>query len=322
MALRAHLGAILLLVFVTSPAFSQAYPSKLVRVIVPLGPGAPPDVAARIVAQKMAESIGQPIVIENRSGAGGTIGGLAAAKSAPDGYTLFMGSITSLAMGPALFANSGFDPVNMFAPISLVSNAPSVVVVHPSLGVSTLAQLIALVKANPGKYNYGSPGNGSLPHISTELLLHSAGLKMVHIPFGTSAKSALALLNGDAVLFVEVLSAFGGNIQAGKLKALAVASSKRLPQLPDVPTAAEAGIADFEAGTWSGLLAPAGTPAPIVQRLNAEVLKSLATPEVQQFFAKQFAEAQGSTPAQFGQFMAAESAKWSRIIALSGAKPD
>lgn len=313
---------LLLLLLLSGGAVAQGFPSKPIKVVVPLGPGSPPDVSARIVTQKMAESLGQPFVIENRSGAGGTIGGLAAARSAPDGYTLFMGSITSLAMGPALFTNMNFDPVKLFAPISLVSNAPSVLVVHPSLEVSNLAQFIALVKANPGKYNYASPGNGSLPHVSTELFLHAAGLKMVHVPFGTSAKSALALLNGDTALFMEVLSAFGGNLQAGKLRALAVAAASRVPQLPDVPTTAEAGFADVEAGTWSGLLAPAGTPASVVQRLNVEVAKSLATPEVQQFFAKQYAQAVGSTPEQFSKLIAAEAAKWSKAIALSGAKAD
>ena len=202
------------------------------------------------------------------------------------------------------------------------SDLASVIVVHPSLEVSTLAQFIALVKANPGKYNYASPGNGSLPHVSTELFLHTAGLKMVHVPFGTSAKSALALLNNDTVLFMEVLAAFGGNLQAGKVRALAVASPTRLSQLPDVPTTAELGLPDIEAGTWSGLLAPAGTPTSIIARLNAEVAKSLTQPEVQQFFAKQFAVAQGSTPEQFGRFMAAEAAKWAKAIALSGAKAD
>jgi tripartite-type tricarboxylate transporter receptor subunit TctC len=316
------LSVTIMMATLAGAALGQAFPSKPLKVIVPLGPGAPPDVAARMVAQKMAESLAQPIVIENRSGAGGTIGGLAAAKSPPDGYTLFMGSITSLAMGPALFTNMGFEPIKLFAPISLVSNAPSVIVVHAGVEASTLAQFIALVKQSPGKYNFASPGNGSLPHVSTELFLHEAGLKMVHIPFGASAKSALALLNGDAVLFVEVLSAFGGNIQAGKLRALAVAAPRRIPQLPDVPTAAEAGIPGFEAGTWSGLLAPAGTPGAIIQRLNGEVIRALATQEVQAFFAKQNAEAQGSTPEEFAKFIAAETAKWSKAIALSGAKAE
>jgi tripartite-type tricarboxylate transporter receptor subunit TctC len=303
-------------------ALGQAYPSKPVKVIVPLGPGSPPDVAARIVTQKMAESMGQPIVIENRSGAGGTIGGAAAGKAAPDGYTLFMGSISSLAMGPALFASTGFDPVKLFAPISLVSNAPSLIVVPASFPATTLKEFIARVKAQPGKFNYASPQNGSLPHISTVLFLQETGLDMFHVSFGTAAKSALAMLNGDVTLYIETLQIFGGNVQSGRLRALAVAAPKRIPQLPDVPTAAEAGLPGFEAGTWSGLLAPTGTPAPIIQRLNAEVQKSLATPEVQQFFAKQSAEAKGSTPEEFARFIAAESAKWSKVIAQSGAKAE
>jgi tripartite-type tricarboxylate transporter receptor subunit TctC len=320
MATRAALRAIALLFFVTASAHAQTFPAKPVRVIVPLGPGSPPDVAARIVTSKMAELLGQHIMIDNRSGVGGTIGGLAAAKAPPDGYTLFMGSITSIAMGPVLFSKSGFEPLKVFTPVGLVSIAPSVVVVHPSLNVSTFEQFVALVKAHPGKFNYASPNNASLPHVSTELLLHGPALKMVHIPFGTSAKSALGLLNGDAVMFFEVLAAFGGNIQAGKLRALAVAAPKRLAQLPDVPTTAELGLPEVEAGTWSGLLAPMGTPPPIIQRLNAELNRSVAVPEVRQFFAKQFAEAQGGTPEQFGRFLAAETAKWSRAIALSGAK--
>jgi tripartite-type tricarboxylate transporter receptor subunit TctC len=307
-----------LLCLAAAHAAAQTYPAKAVRIVVPLGAGSPPDVGARLVAQKMSESLGQAFVVENRQGAGGTLGGQVVAKSPPDGYSLLMGSSSSLAIGPALFSSAGYAPAKAFSAVSMVSNQPFIIVVPSGLEAATLQQFVSLVKANPGKFNVGSPASGSPPHITSELFFRSAALSMVHVPFGSIPKTAIAMLNGEAHLFIETTPIFMPHLKSGKLRALAIAAAKRSPFLPEVPTAAEAGLPDFEAGSWSGLVAPAGTPLPVIQRLNAEVLKALATREVQDGFTKQMADIQGTTPEEFGRHIAAESARWSKVIAAAG----
>jgi tripartite-type tricarboxylate transporter receptor subunit TctC len=303
-------------------AAAQAYPTKPIRVIIPLAAGSPPEAALRVLAQKMTESMGQPLVIENRGGAGGTIGAGAAAKSPADGYTTLFGSITSLAIGPALFKSAGIDPVKMFAPISQVAVAPSVVAIPVTLDAATLKDFIALVKANPGKYNYGSPGAGSPPHISGALFAATAGVDMVHVPFGSPANVITAVLRGEAHMFIETLGSIGPQMKAGKMRVLAVAASKRSPFVPDVPTAAEAGLGDFESGTWSGLLAPAGTPAPVIQRLNAETRRAAGADELRNVMAQQGGEVVTGSPEDFARLIAQESVKWSRALAIAGVKPE
>ena len=299
-------------------SLAQAYPSKPLKLIVPLGVGAPPDVSGRLLAQRMAESMGQAVVVENRGGAGGTVGGGTVAKSAPDGYTLLMGSSSSLVIGPTLFPASGYDSTKVFAPISLVANQPFIFAVPAALRVDNLRDFIALVKANPGTFNYGSPQTGSPPNMSGELFMRITGTRMVHVAFGSIPNVVLAMVRGDAQFNIEVAPVFMSQIRAGTIKALATAGARRSPFLPEVPTTAEAGLADFEIGSWSGMVAPAGTPATIVKRLNAEIHKAVASKEVQDGFLKQMAEVQLSTPEEMAQHIAGESAKWTRVIIDAG----
>lgn len=302
-------------------AFSQGYPARPIKLVVPLGIGSPPDITGRMLAQKMSENMGQPIVVENRSGAGGTLGGAQVAKSAPDGHTLLMGSGSSLVLGPAFFPGA-YVATRDFAPVSLISNQPFILAVSASLMVDSLQQFIALVKANPGKFNYGSPQTGSPPFMAAELLSRTEGLKMVHVPFGGIPKVVLAMVSGDAHFYIEVAPAFMAQIRAGTVRPLATASAKRTQFLPDIPTTAEAGLPGFETGTWGGMVAPAGTPAPVIQRLNQEVHKAMAARDVQEGFTKQMFEILTSTPEDLARHIAAENAKWTRLIAETGIKPN
>ena len=319
MAAALLLGAALLW---SARTHAQAYPAKPIRVIMPTAPGSPPDYALRVLATKMSEGIGQPMIVENRGGAGGTLGAAAAAKSAPDGYTIMMGSITSLSIGPAMFPKAGIDPVKMFAPISQVAVAPSVIAVPNSLNVTTMRQFIDLIKANPNKYNYGSPPPGSPPHVSGALFLRTAGIEMVHVPYGDPAKVIAAVMNGDVHMFIETVGSIGPQVKAGKMRLLAVAANKRSPFAADVPTVAETGLPPFESGSWSGLLAPAGTPPAIIQRLNAETRRGADTKEMRDVMASQGGEVVWGTPEEFGKLIADEAVKWAKAVALSGAKPE
>lgn len=316
----AFMGRVTAIALTSLATFAQAYPVKPIRVIVPVGVGGPPDIAGRMLTQKMSESLGQPMVIENRLGAGGTIGGQVVVKSAPDGYTLMMGSGSSLVIGPTLFPAAAYSPTKSFAPISLVSHQPFVFGVPTSLMTDSLRDFIALVRANPAKYNYGSTLTGSPPNMAGEWFKRKTGLDLVHIPFGGSAKAVTAMAAGDAHLYIEVAPVFLAQVSAGRIKILATASSKRSPLLPDVPTTGEAGLTDFEIGSWNALVAPAGVPGAIVTRLNAEVHKAMATRELQESFAKAFFEIQLSSPEELGRFMASELEKWSRLIIDAGIK--
>ena len=320
---RWGLAAAILAIAISLPdkdAHAQTYPSKPIRVIVPVGIGGPPDIAGRMLAQKMSESLGQPMVIENRVGAGGTIGGQVVVKSAPDGYTLLMGSGSSLVIGPTLFPAAAYSPTKSFSPISLVSHQPFVFAVPTILKTDTLREFIALVKANPAKYNYASSLTGSPPNMMGEWFKRKTGLDLVHIPFGGSAKAVTAMAAGDAQLYIEVAPVFLSQVQAGRIKILATASAKRSPFLTDVPTTGEAGLPDFEIGRWNALVGPLGMPAEIVTRLNAEVRKAISTKELQEGFARAFFEIQLSSPEELGRFMAGELEKWGRLINETGIK--
>jgi tripartite-type tricarboxylate transporter receptor subunit TctC len=303
-------------------AWSQAYPSKPIRAIIPLGAGSPPEAALRALGVKMGEGLGQPIVIENRGGAGGTIGTAAAAKAAPDGYTVLYGSITSLAIGPSVFKSAGIDPVRMFAPISQVAAAPSVISIPATIEAKTLKEYIAVLKANPGKYNYGSPGPASPPHVSGALFAALAGVDMVHVPFGSPANVMTAILRGEAHMFIETLNYIAPQVAAGKMRVLAIAAAKRSASAPDVPTMAEAGLPEFESGTWSGLLAPAGTPAPIIQRLNSETRKAADSQELRNVMSKQGGDIVTGTPEEFARLIASEATKWAKAVQIAGVKPN
>jgi tripartite-type tricarboxylate transporter receptor subunit TctC len=313
-------GCALALSVASQGTSAQAYPSKPIRVIVPVGVGGPPDISGRMLAQKMSESLGQPMVIENRLGAGGTIGGQVVVKSPPDGYTLMMGSGSSLVIGPTLFPAAAYSPTRSFSPISLVSHQPFVFAVPTTLKTDTLRDFIALVKANPAKFNYASTLTGSPPNMMGEWFKRKAGLDLVHIPFGGSAKAVTAMAAGDAHLYIEVAPVFLSQVQAGRIKILATASAKRSPFLTDVPTTGEAGLPEFDIGSWNALVGPSGMPSEIVTRLNTEVRKAMSSRELQDGFAKAYFEVQLSSPEELGRFMAGELEKWSRLINETGIK--
>jgi len=299
-----------------------AYPSKPITIIVPFSAGGTTDILARVVGLYMGTDLGQPVVVDNRAGAGGNIGGQAAARATADGYTLFMGTVGTHAINQSLYKKMPFDPIKDFAPLSRVAMVPNLLVANPSQPYKNVKEMIAYAKANPGKINFGSSGNGSSIHLSGELFKQMAGVDMQHVPYRGSAPAVSDLLGGQiSVMFDNMPSAIP-HVKGGKLRALAVTTAKRSPALPDVPTIAEAGVPGYEATSWFGLLAPAGTPAPIVAKLNASILKALADPEVKKKLAEQGAEPFGEKPEQFAAFIQAETAKWGKVVKDSGASLD
>jgi len=317
---RGFLGVLLALV--AALACAQTYPTKPIRLVVPFPPGGATDILARDVAQKLTEAWGQSVIVDNRPGAGGNIGSELVAKSAPDGYTLEMGTVGTHAINASLYAKMPYDHVKDFTPVILVAGVPNVLVVNPALPANSVAELIAYAKANPGKLNFASSGNGTSIHLSGELFKVMAGVQITHIPYKGSAPALQDLLSGQVQMMFDNLPPSLPQIKAGKLRALAVTSLIRAPALPDVPTLSESGLPGFEASSWFGILAPAGTPAPIVAKLNAEIAKWLATPEAKEKLAKQGANAAGGTPDDFAKHIAAETAKWAKVVKDSGAKID
>ena len=313
--------ALALGVLVGSPAQAEDYPSRPIKVIVPFSPGGAVDGPMRLIAQEMSKRLGQGVVIENRPGAGATIGSEAVAKAAADGYTLLLASQTN-AISAALYPKLSFDPIGGFAPISLIGREPGVIVVHPSLPVNTLAELVAYVKARPGQVDYASSGNGSGQHLFAALLCSMTGMTMNHIPYRGSGQATTDLVGGQVQVSIPGMAGMLGHIRAGKLRALAVTGAKRAPQLPEVPTVIESGFPGYEAYVWMGLLAPAGTPPAIIDRLQREVIAALATPEVKNYMAGASIEVVGSTPAEFGAFFRTEKERWARIVRETGAKVD
>jgi tripartite-type tricarboxylate transporter receptor subunit TctC len=303
-------------------AQAPAYPTKPIRIVVPFPPGGATDILARDVAQKLTDAWGQSVIVDNRPGAGGNIGSELVAKSAPDGYTLEMGTVGTHAINASLYAKMPYDNVKDFVPIILVAGVPNVLEVNPALPVNSVPELIAYAKANPGKLNFASSGNGTSIHLSGELFKAMAGVEMTHVPYKGSAPALQDLIAGQVQVMFDNLPPSLPQIRAGKLRALAVTSAARAPALPDVPTVAEAGLPGFEASSWFGLLAPAGTPPAIVAQINAEVGKWLATPEAKENLAKQGANAAGGTPEDFAKHIAAETAKWAKVVKASGAKVD
>jgi len=309
---------IFILLFIASLACAQTYPAKPIQLIVPFPPGGGNDTVARAIAQQAGPALGQSIVVDNRPGAGGIIGADAAARAAPDGYTLFLGGVGSHAVNPNLHAKLSYDPVKDFAPITLVASAPSVLVVTPSLPVRTIAEFAAYARANPGKLNYASNGNGSSSHVAALLYETMSGVKMTHIPYKGVGPAMTDLMTGRVELMFNSIVAILPHIQAGKLRALAVTSSKRSALLPEVPTVAESGLPGYEAGSWYGILAPAGTPPAIIDRLHKEIVKSLKDPEVAKRLAGEGAEVIGSTPQEFAAHIKAELARMREAVRAGG----
>jgi tripartite-type tricarboxylate transporter receptor subunit TctC len=323
-ALSRYLPALLVALFAVHPfgvASADEYPTRSIRVVVPFSPGGAVDGPMRLIAQGLSQRLGQAVVVENKPGAGATIGTDVVAKSAPDGYTLLLASQTN-AISATLYSKLPFDPVEDFTPISLIGREPGVIVVNPALPVTTLAQLIAYVKERPGQVDYASSGNGSGQHLFAALLASRTGMKMNHVPYRGSGQATTDLLAGVVAMSIPGTAGMVGHIKAGKLRALAVTGARRSPQLPEVPTVIEAGVPGFEAYVWMGLLAPKGTPPAIVERLNREVLAVLAEDDVKRYMATAGIEIVGSTPAEFGTFFRQEKDLWAKVIRDTGAKID
>ena len=302
-------------------AQAQEYPSRAVRVVVPFSPGGAVDGPMRLVADGLSKRLGQTVFVENKPGAGATIGTELVAKAPPDGYTLLLASQTN-AISATLYQHLSYDPVEDFEPISLIGREPGVIVVHPSLPVHTLQELIAYVKAHPGEVDYASSGNGSGQHLFAALLCSMTGMKMNHVPYRGSGQATTDLLGGQVKVAVPGTAGMVGHIRAGKLRALAVTGARRSPQLPDVPTVAEAGEPGYEAYGWMGLLAPKGTSAAIIGRLHRELVAVLATEEVKRYMDGAGIEIVGSTPAAFGAFFRSEKALWAKVVRETGARID
>ena len=303
-------------------AQSPPYPTRPIRLVVPFPAGGTTDILARSVAQKLTEAWGQPVVVDNRPGAAGNIGAELVAKSPADGYTLLMGTVGTHAINASLYAKMPYDHVKDFVPVILVAGVPNVLVVNPAVPANSVQELIVYAKANPGKLNFASSGSGTSIHLAGELFKVSAGVQMTHIPYKGSSPALQDLIGGQVQLMFDNLPSALPQIKGGKLRALAVTSSTRAAVLPDVPTVAESGLPGFEASSWFGVLAPAGTPPAIVTRINAEVAKWLASPEARDKLLSQGANAVGGTPEDFARHIQVETAKWAKVVKESGAKVD
>lgn len=314
--------AVLLAMAVAPPAPAQDYPNRPITLVIPFAPGGSTSIVGRVIADKMSETLGEKIIIDNRPGAGGTIGTKAVAKSDPDGYTIALGYTGTLAIGPSLYIKAGYDPRKDFAPIGLIGNAPNSLVVHPSFPAKTVAELIAYAKANPGQVNFGSAGAGTVSHITGEYFAHAAGITLIHIPYKGTGPALVDLLGGHIPMAFAPIPATHGSVANGQLRALAVTSPTRTSLLPDVPTIAESGLAGFDASLYYGLVAPAGTPQPIIDRLNRELRAALDSDEVKKRLAQDGTEPTPGTPADYAAFIDKDETKWSQLIKASGAKAE
>jgi len=312
-------SALGLLALTPLAAQAQAFPTKAITIIVPFSAGGTTDILARVLGQFISKDLGQPVIIDNRAGAGGNIGTQLVARAAPDGHTILMGTVGTHAINQSLYPKLAFDPIKDFAPLTRVALVPNLLVANPAQPFKTVKELMAYAKANPGKVTFGSSGSGTSIHLSGELFKQMAGVDIQHVAYKGSAPAVNDLLgNHIAIMFDNMPSAIG-HVKAGKLRPLAVTTAQRSPALPDVPTVAEAGVPGYEATSWFGLLAPAKTPAPVVAKLNAAILKALADPDVKNKLLEQGAEPAGETPAQFAAFIASETVKWGKIVKQSGA---
>jgi tripartite-type tricarboxylate transporter receptor subunit TctC len=307
-----------------SPAQSS-YPNRSVKIVVPFAPGGASDFVGRIMQPRLSELLGQPIVIENRGGAAGTIGMEVAARSAPDGYTLVLANVGSMAINPGVFTNLPINNLRDFTPVTQVVDVPGVLIVHPSVAANSVKELVAYVKANPGKLNYASPGSGSQNRLEMEILRRAeGGMDMVHVPYkGGAGPAVTGLVAGETQMMFSTVSSALGHIKGGRLKALAITSAKRLEQLPEVPTMKESGYPDGASGSWQGVLVPTGTPREVVERLYAVLVQTMKTPDVMERLAKGGAEAVTSaSPKAFAEFVATETQRWGKVAKESGAIAD
>lgn len=311
----------LLLAPLVLPAAAQPYPAKPVRIVVPFPPGGPTDIVARLMAPKMAEAMGQQIVVDNRGGAGGAIGTEQVAKSAPDGYTLIMGTIGGLAVAKSLNPKLGYDTLRDLAPITQSVTVTSILVIHPSVPAKNVKELLALAKAAPGKMNYGSSGNGTITHLAGELLKLMSRVDIAHVPYKGGAPALTALVSGEVDLTYENSLIITPHIKSGRVKALAVTGAKRSALLPDLATIAET-LPGYSASGWYGLLAPAATPKPVLVRLHSEAVKALRAPDVIEKLSGQGAEPVASTPEEFTAFIRSETEKWAKLVKAANMRAD
>ena len=303
-------------------ASAQDYPTKPIRFVVPFAPGGGTDVLARIVAPKMSLSLGKQVVVENRTGAGGNLATEAVAKSPPDGYTILLAYIGPIAVSPSMHAKLGFDPVKDFAGVSLMATIPLVLVVHPSLPAKSVKDLIALARARPGQMTYGSAGNGTAQQLAGELFKLLTGTQIVGVPYRGGAPATVGVLTGEVqLLFTGALGVFP-HVESGRLRALAVTTSQRLESMPQLPTVAEAGVKGFEVVSWNGVVVPAGTPQPVVAKLNASITGALRAPDVRERLKSQGLEIVAGTPQQFEQFIKSEIAKWAKVVRAAGIRAE
>lgn len=317
---KAALVLTLLALAFAAPALSQQYPNRPVRFVVPYAPGGSTDTLARIIGQRLGDALGQQVVVDNRSGGNGNIGMEIVAHAAPDGYTIVLGYIANVAIGPSLYGKLPYDPVKDYAPITELASSPNVLAAHPSVPAKNLKELIELAKGRP--INFASAGIASVGHLTGELLNQLAGIKMVHVPYKGSGQAVTDLLGGHVQLMFSGFSSTLAHIKSGKLRPLAVTGIRRSPALPAVPTIAEQGFPNFEATAWYGLLAPAKTPPPVVARLNTETVKVLQRPDVKERLDGLGFEIVGSKPEEFGAYIKTEIKKWEKVVKASGAKPE
>jgi tripartite-type tricarboxylate transporter receptor subunit TctC len=305
-----------------APATAQAWPAKPVRMVVPFPPAGGTDVIARVIGPRLGEALGQQVLIDNRAGANGNVGTELVARAAPDGYTVLLNGGGTLAVNPSLYSRLPYDSVRDFAPVSMVALQPSVLVVHPSVPARSVSELITLARSRPGQLNYASSGSGSLAHLCAEVFKRMAKIDMLHVPYKGAGPSLADLLAGQVHLIFASSPSVMPHVRNGRLRALGVTTAKRVRATPDVPTIAEAGLPGFELTGWYGLLAPAGTPSPVVNRLNVDLVKTLNVADVQEKLVDQGLEVATSTPREFADFLKAEIAKYARVVREAGVKVD
>ena len=301
-------------------AFAQSYPTKPVRIIAPFAPGSTIDIIGRIIAPKLHEALGQPVIVENRAGAGGALGMDAAAKSAPDGHTLGIGALGPLAMNPSLYPKTPFDPIKDFAAVSLLATGPVVIAVHPSVPARNVKELVELAKKRPGQLNYGSPGVGTSPHLTGELFKIQTGTDIVHVPYKGNAEAITDLIGGQVSIVFTGVPPVVPLAKAGKVRLLATTGKQRMANLPDVPTIAESGVNGADVLIWYGVVVPAATPKDVVARLNREIVKLMSLPDVREKFAQQSVDPATGTPEEFARLIRDEVARWSKVIRSAGIK--
>ena len=303
------------------PAAQAEYPEKAITMIVPFPPGGPTDLVARVIAKAMGEQMGQPIIVDNRGGANGNIGAALAAKAAADGYTILYNT-SAVALSPALYKDMSYDVRRDLAPVALAAVVPLALVVHPSVPAANVKEFIAYVKANPGKLSYGSAGTGNVTHLGALQFLQANGLDAVHIPYKGSAPADMDLVGGQIQFLTDTVNSVMAFVKDKRMRMLAVTTAKRMSLFPDVPTLAESGMPGFEVGAWQGVMVPGATPKPVIQKLNAELRKALQNPEVKEKLAQQGAEPLGSTPEEYGAYIAKEIDRWGTLVRQARVKVD